>query len=217
MPDAALKQKTKKSLRKGVKKMKKFTKLFLSCAAVAAVTAAVASSAMAAEVDLKGDFTGKYDTETGVVTFTAPDGLGDTTTLLVVDGTLSSVSDETILGIDQAASISSVKLDTAKVTDLENKTYTVALGGTKGVVKTATFGKASAGFLMGDVDFNEDVDLDDASLIVGHSTKKALLSGDALLVADVDENDDVDLDDASCIVAYVVKKPAQAGVAGQIK
>ena len=209
MPDAALKQKTKKSLRKGVKKMKKFTKLFLSCAAVAAVTAAVASSAMAAEVDLKGDFTGKYDTETGVVTFTAPDGLGDTTTLLVVDGTLSSVSDETILGIDQAASISSVKLDTAKVTDLENKTYTVALGGTNGVVKTATFGKASAGFLMGDVDFNEDVDLDDASLIVGHSTKKALLSGDALLVADVDENDDVDLDDASCIVAYVVKKPAQ--------
>lgn len=207
--------------------MKKFTKLFLSCTAVAAITAALATSAMAADpVALKSSngIEGTYDTETGVVSLTTLPNADDAIkTVLVLKPSEVSASDtgitvvaENIIGIDQTAELTEVKLDASKV-NTENNNYTVLVGGSSGKVYTATFGAGGAGLLMGDVDFSEEVDLDDALAVIQHSVKLSPLTGDALLAGDVDETEKVDLDDALCIIRYSVKFTTDIGLAGQVK
>lgn len=207
--------------------MKKFTKLFLSCTAVAAITAALATSAMAADpVALKSSngIEGTYDTETGVVSLTTLPNADDAIkTVLVLKPSEVSASDtgitvvaENIIGIDQTAELTEVKLDASKV-NTENNNYTVLVGGSSGKVYTATFGAGGAGLLMGDVDFSEEVDLDDALAVIQHSVKLSPLTGDALLAGDVDETEEVDLDDALCIIRYSVKFTTDIGLAGQVK
>ena len=191
--------------------MKKFTKLFLSCAAVAAVTAAVATSAMAAENAIPKENL-VYDASTGTLTITAPEGYADANaiqTMIVLGPGVgedkadkTNIKAENILGIDQSNAITTAKLDKDKI-DAENKQYIVMLGGTSGDVYVGTFG--AGGVLIGDVDLNEDIDLDDATEVVKHAVKISTLTGDALVAADTDFNDDVDLDDATCIVKYAVK------------
>lgn len=206
--------------------MKKFTKLFLSCTAVAAITAALSASAMAAEVDLKGSdgIVGTYDTETGVVSLTTLPNADDAIkTVLVLKPSEVSASDtgitvvaENIIGIDQTAELTEVKLDASNV-NTDNNNYTVFVGGSSGKVYKATFGAGGAGLLMGDVDFSEEVDLDDALAVIQHSVKLSPLTGDALLAGDVDETEEVDLDDALCIIRYSVKFTTDIGLAGQVK
>lgn len=209
--------------------MKKFTKLFLSCAAVAAVTAAVATSAMAAPVEVKGEATGTYDNQTGALSVTLPEkynAANEQQTLLVIGPATgetkadkTNITADVILGIDQQATAEgktaiTAKLDTNKVKTDDNQ-YMVLLGGTAGKVYVATFG--AGGVLVGDVDLNEDIDLDDATEIVKHAVKISTLTGDALVAADTDFNDDVDLDDATCIVKYAVKLSEGTGHVGETK
>ncbi len=207
--------------------MKKFTKLFLSCTAVAAITAALSASAMAAEVDLKGSdgIVGTYDTETGVVSLTTLPNADDAIkTVLVLKPSEVSASDtgitvvaENIIGIDQTAELTEVKLDASKV-NTENNNYTVLVGGSSGKVYKATFGAGGAGILMGDVNATGDVDGADALAIVRHSLEMpgAILTGDNLAAADVNETKDVDGADALCIIRYSLEMPG-SGIAGQIK
>lgn len=207
--------------------MKKFTKLFLSCTAVAAITAALSASAMAAEVDLKGSdgIVGKYNTETGVVSLTTLPNADDAIkTVLVLKPSEVSASDtgitvvaENIIGIDQTAELTEVKLDASKV-NTENNNYTVLVGGSSGKVYKATFGAGGAGILVGDADLTGEIDLDDATAIVNHALEKEgkILTGDALIAADVDYSGGVDLDDATCIVKYSLELPG-AEHAGEIK
>ncbi len=208
--------------------MKKFTKLFLSCTAVAAITAALATSAMAADpVALKSSngIEGTYDTETGVVSLTTLPNADDAIkTVLVLKPSEVSASDtgitvvaENIIGIDQTAELTEVKLDASKV-NTENNNYTVLVGGSSGKVYTATFGAGGAGILMGDVNATGDVDGADALAIVRHSLEMpgAILTGDNLAAADVNETKDVDGADALCIIRYSLEMPG-SGIAGQIK
>lgn len=167
---------------------------------------------------------GTYDTETGVVSLTTLPNADDAIkTVLVLKPSEVSASDtgitvvaENIIGIDQTAELTEVKLDASKV-NTENNNYTVLVGGSSGKVYTATFGAGGAGLLMGDVDFSEEVDLDDALAVIQHSVKLSPLTGDALLAGDVDETEEVDLDDALCIIRYSVKFTTDIGLAGQVK
>lgn len=207
--------------------MKKFTKLFLSCTAVAAITAALSASAMAAEVDLKGSdgIVGTYDTETGVVSLTTLPNADDAIkTVLVLKPSEVSASDtgitvvaENIIGIDQTADLTEVKLDASNV-NTDSNNYTVFVGGSSGKVYKATFGAGGAGILMGDVNATGDVDGADALAIVRHSLEMpgAILTGDNLAAADVNETKDVDGADALCIIRYSLEMPG-SGIAGQIK
>lgn len=202
--------------------MKKFTKLFLSCAAAAALTAAVATSAMAADgdVELKGAITGTYNA--GTLTLTAPNAADEIKTVVVLDAegetadpNTVQIKNKNVIGIDQVTENTIVvKLDTQKV-DTANKKYTVLIGGSEGKIYEGTFG--AGGVLMGDVDLNEDIDLDDAIEVIQHSVKIKQLTGDSLTAADVDENKDVDLDDAICIIRFAVKLTTEIGVTGQVK
>lgn len=207
--------------------MKKFSKLFLSCAAVAALTAAVATAAMAEEVNVSGDVTGTYDTETGKLAITAPADMDadSQATLLVYDAAASAteVTADSVVGIDQAANAAFTKnglKDKPQVPAEGNTEYTVKLGyyadGTF-TVKTGTLRLGSGGVLIGDVDLNGDIDLMDATGVVKHSAKLVLLEGDALLAADADQNNDVDLMDATCIVKYAVKSESGTGSVGETK
>ena len=206
--------------------MKKFSKLFLSCAAVAALTAAVATSAMADTVNVSGDVTGTYDTETGKLAITAPTDMdaGTQAALLVYEGAAATeVTDDSVVGIDQAADAKFTKnglKDKPQVPAEGNTEYTVKLGyyadGTF-TVKTGTLRLGSGGVLIGDVDLNGDIDLMDATGVVKHSAKLVLLEGDALLAADADQNNDVDLMDATCIVKYAVKSESGTGSVGETK
>ena len=194
--------------------MKKFTKLFLSCTAVAAITAALSASAMAAEVDLKGSdgIVGTYDTETGVVSLTTLPNADDAIkTVLVLKPSEVSASDtgitvvaENIIGIDQTAELTEVKLDASKV-NTENNNYTVLVGGSSGKVYTATFGAGGAGILIGDVTLDDDISLGDALEIVNHKVKGKELSADALKAADTTQDGDISLGDALEIVNHKVK------------
>ncbi len=195
--------------------MKKFTKLFLSCTAVAAITAALATSAMAADpVALKSSngIEGTYDTETGVVSLTTLPNADDAIkTVLVLKPSEVSASDtgitvvaENIIGIDQTAELTEVKLDASKV-NTENNNYTVLVGGSSGKVYTATFGAGGAGILIGDVTLDDDISLGDALEIVNHKVKGKELSADALKAADTTQDGDISLGDALEIVNYKVK------------
>lgn len=210
--------------------MKKFTKLFLSCTAVAAITAALAASAMAAEVDLKGSdgIEGTYDTETGVVSLpTLPNPDDAIKTVLVLKPSEVSASDtgitvvaENIIGIDQTANLTEVKLDASKV-DTENNNYTVFVGGSSGKVYTATFGAGGAGVLIGDTNLSGDITLGDATNIVKHCVEieGAELTGDALAAADTDMNGSVTMGDATRIAKYAVdmRDFDDVGYVGQVK
>ena len=194
--------------------MKKFTKLFLSCTAVAAITAALSASAMAAEVDLKGSdgIVGTYDTETGVVSLTTLPNADDAIkTVLVLKPSEVSASDtgitvvaENIIGIDQTADLTEVKLDASNV-NTDSNNYTVFVGGSSGKVYKATFGAGGAGILIGDVTLDDDISLGDALEIVNHKVKGKELSADALKAADTTQDGDISLGDALEIVNYKVK------------
>ena len=208
--------------------MKKFTKLFLSCAAVAAITASIATAAMAEEVSLTGDVAGTYDPDSGKLTITAPADMepGTQATLLVYayGKDRTSVAAADVVGIDQAAAAAftnSGLKDKPQVPETGNNKYTVALGyyvGSTFTVKEGTLllGEED-GVLIGDVDLNGEIDLDDATEVVRHSVKLIKLTGDALAAADADQNKEVDLDDATCIVRYSVKLTTDVGYVGEIK
>lgn len=199
--------------------MKKFTKLFLSCAAVAAVTAAVATSAMAAEKTLTASYGTNATTGLGEVTITC-DSTDDMKTLLILKPGASKDDIKTadVLQIDQAAAITKATIPALNEENEADKgTYTVLVGGTSGDIYVGTFKIGSGGILVGDVDMNEDIDLDDATEIVKHAVKISTLTGDALVAADTDFNDDVDLDDATCIVKYAVKLSEGTGHVGETK
>jgi methionine-rich copper-binding protein CopC len=188
--------------RKGVNKMKKFTKLFLSCAAVAAVTAAVATSAMAADKTLTATYNDPAD---GAATTTVSidcASTDETKTLVIVSGTdITTIDTAKVIQIDQGATITSAIVSAS----LEDGTYTVLMGGTSGDIYKGTFRIGAGGILLGDVDFNEKINLTDATKVVGHATKVTTLEGDAFTAADVDLNEKVNLTDATCIVKYAVK------------
>lgn len=194
--------------------MKKFSKLFLSCAAVAAVTAAVATSAMAAG-EISATYTAAGENETTAkLTIDASGYTADQKTLLIVPSSVSldKVSGVDVVQIDQNAEI----VDVVLPADLKDGKYTVYMGGDGKVYSTEfKVGNASS-ILVGNVNFDEDIDLSDATAIVRHFTKISPVTGDALTAADVNYDDVVDLSDATCVVRYFVKLPG-SGHAGETK
>lgn len=201
--------------------MKKFTKLFLSCTAVAAITAALAASAMAAEVDLKGSdgIEGTYDTETGVVSLpTLPNADDAIKTVLVLKPSEVSASDtgitvvaENIIGIDQTAELTEVKLDASKV-NTENNNYTVLVGGSSGKVYKATFGGKTAAANYGQVTLGDtDIDFEDAVLILKYELDKVTLTDEQKLNANIVdiEAGEIDFEDAVDILKYELDKPCE--------
>jgi methionine-rich copper-binding protein CopC len=192
--------------------MKKFSKLFLSCAAVAAVTAAVATSAMAADKTLTATYNEPADgaaTTTVSINCASTD---ETKTLVIVSGTdVTSIDTAKVIQIDQGATIESAIVSAS----LEDGTYTVLMGGTTGDIYKGTFKIGSGGLLIGDVNFDTRINLTDATLIVKHAGKSALLTGDALTVADVNDDSRINLTDATCIVKYASKLTEGIGNAGQ--
>lgn len=202
--------------------MKKFTKLFLSCAAVAALTAAVATSAMAADpVTLKGDLAGSTYAD-GKLTIVAPADM-DTTktaTLLVVEGDGTTVEAAKVEGIDQSASGVAFDKTGLKSAPIEGK-YKVMLGyytkGENSTFKVAKSNLFGAGVLIGDVDGNEDITMNDALKIAQYKASASTypLTEDALLAADTDGNEDITMNDALCIAYYKVSNFDKAGNVGQ--
>ncbi len=183
--------------------MKKFTKLFLTCAAVTAVTAAVATTAMAAVDVTGGELTGTY--ENGQLTLTGLTEKAETVLVLKADADVKAVKDEDILYVNQDE-FGTIKLMGAPTE--EDATGAIVLVGytdDKGEFGILQGKIGGSDVLIGDVDGNKDIDLDDATEIVKHSVKLITLSGDAAVAADVDGNKDIDLDDATCIVRYSVK------------
>lgn len=197
--------------------MKKFSKLFLSCAAVAAVTAAVATSAMAAGISATyapADATH----ETATLTIDASGYTAAQKTLLVLKPgkTLETVkvSEDDVLQIDQQDGNDTITVALPK--DLADGKYTVYMGG-DGQVYSTNFkvGNASS-VLVGDVDQDDSIDLDDATAVVKHYMEMNTLTGDALIAADANGDESVDLDDATCIVKYYMELDG-AGNVGQEK
>lgn len=197
--------------------MKKFSKLFLSCAAVAAVTAAVATSAMAAGISATyapADATH----ETATLTIDASGYTAAQKTLLVLKPgkTLETikVSEGDVLQIDQQDGNDTITVALPK--DLADGKYTVYMGG-DGQVYSTNFkvGNASS-VLVGDVNQDDSIDLDDATAVVKHYMEMNTLTGDALIAADANGDESVDLDDATCIVKYYMELDG-AGNVGQEK
>lgn len=192
--------------------MKKFTKLFLSCAAIAALTATVAVSAMADEVtvNMKGEkpTTATYDTETGKITFNAPEDIAaDKAATFVVfpsDANATELAATDIVAIDQTAS--GVRFDKSGVKGkpeaADEKTYTVKLGyfNTDGQFKILEGTLFGSGVEIGNVNGDEAIDPADAVLVVQHFGGVITLTGDQYTAANANGDEAVDPADAVCIV-----------------
>lgn len=218
--------------------MKKFTKLFLSCAAMAAVTAAVATSAMAAaptlsatyeEANLNGELTLSVQGVTGEVTLLvtqkdiAKDTIADAD-ILYVDQETATDAGAAEFGTDGKVGLRTNSTEAGKY--LQDGTYNVYVGYTDGEefkVAKNTFRIGKGGIVLGNVNGDVDskgeprINLSDATLIVKHSTKAALLEGDALIAANVNDDDRVNLSDATCIVKYSSKMTTGTGHVGETK
>ena len=205
--------------------MKKLTKLIFSCAAVAAVTAALGTAALAETVDVTGDFTGTYDTETGALVLNYESTDADQT-ILVLNKDGDNVAEDDIVHVDQQnkeekGDIAGATLATAKVTDAISTTYTIKIGGTNGDIKKATFklpgGAEGVQVLMGDVDDEEGVDISDAVTTLRHASELITLEGAKLFAADVDGEEGVDIADSVCILRYASELSSGYGVTGEYK
>ena len=218
--------------------MKKFSKLFLSCAAVAALTAAVATSAMADTVDVTGDVTGTYDTETGKLAITAPTDMDadSQATLLVYEGAAATeVTADSVVGIDQAADAAFTKnglKDKPQVPAEGNTEYTVKLGyyadGTFTVkTGTLTLGEVEGvEITIGNVNNDTDIDALDANAILWYGVDEAysanvgktinLSDGKTMLVGNVNNDTDIDALDANAILWYGVDGEYSANVGTKV-
>ncbi|MBQ3427680.1 MAG: hypothetical protein IJH37_11160 [Clostridia bacterium] len=211
--------------------MKKFTKIMLSTAAITAVSAAMAISAMAAEVSVSGDFAGKYDTDTGVITLdSAVKSTENSTTLLVVD-TDGTVAEANIFQIDQddeSQGFSEIKLDASKIVD---GTYYIRVGG-DGTVKTASFTiggepveKDTKTVYIGDVDDDDEIGVSDGVFVaryiaefeenIGNAGAEAKTADDADFVyGDVDDDQEVGVSDGVFIARYIAEFEENIGNTG---
>ncbi len=57
-------------------------------------------------------------------------------------------------------------------------------------------------YMVGDIDFDEEITVNDSLLALRHYSGQITLTGDALLAADGDGDGDVDLIDAQTIMNY---------------
>ena len=219
--------------------MKKFSKLFLSCAAVAALTAAVATSAMADTVDVTGDVTGTYDTETGKLAITAPTDMDadSQATLLVYDAAAAAteVTAGSVVGIDQAANAAFAKnglKDKPQVPADGNTQYTVKLGYYADGAFTVKTGTLTLGevegveIVIGNVNNDTDIDALDANAILWYGVDEAysanvgktinLSDGKTMLVGNVNNDTDIDASDANAILWYGVDGEYSANVGTKV-
>lgn len=195
--------------------MKKFTKLFLSCAAVAAVTAAVATSAMAADKTLTASYSVAEGASVGTVTITcASEDEAKTLLILKPGADKTAIKADDILQIDQAGTIATA---TVPVLDEEadKGTYIVLMGGTSGDIYAGQFKIGSAGVLIGDVDGNEDITMNDALAIARYKAAGTPLSDEGMLAADTNQDEDITMDDALCIAHYKAGNADKAGHVGE--
>lgn len=195
--------------------MKKFSKLFLSCAAVAAVTAAVATSAMAAG-EISATYTAAGENATAKLTIDASGYTADQKTLLIVPSSVSldKVTDGDVVQIDQNAEI----VDVVLPADLKDGKYTVYMGG-DGQVYSTNFNVGNvSSVLIGDVNQDDKVTLEDATeIILDYVGTKEITNADAKVAADCNDDEDITLGDATCIVNYYVGNTSGAGLVGQQK
>lgn len=219
--------------------MKKFTKLFLSCAAIAAVTAAVATSAMAAEVSLTGDVLGTYNTETGKLELTAPDvDQGTEATLLVFGADVTDVTQDDVVGIDQAtnAEFANTGLkDAPQVPETGSNKYTVKLGYYADGVFTVKSGVLLLGeedgveIIVGDANVDGHIRTNDANAILWYTvdTESAnaakvgkvinVSDGTTAKVGDANLDGNIRTNDANAILWYTVDpESANAANVGQV-
>lgn len=195
--------------------MKKFSKLFLSCAAVAAVTAAVATSAMAAG-EISATYTAAGENATAKLTIDASGYTADQKTLLIVPSSVSldKVTDGDVVQIDQNAEI----VDVVLPADLKDGKYTVYMGG-DGQVYSTNFNVGNvSSVLIGDVNQDDEVTLEDATeIILDYVGTKEITNADAKVAADCNDDEDITLGDATCIINYYVGNTSGAGLVGQQK
>lgn len=220
--------------------MKKFSKLFLSCAAVAALTAAVATAAMAEEVNVSGDVTGTYDTETGKLAITAPTDMDadSQATLLVYDAAAAAteVTADSVVGIDQAADAAFTKnglKDKPQVPAEGNTQYTVKLGYYADGTFTVKTGTLTLGELegveitIGDINGDGNIRTNDATNVLwytvdptspnaGNSAKVIQKTdGTSVQVGDINGDTNIRTNDATNILWYTVDSTSpNAGNAG---
>lgn len=175
--------------------MKKFTKLFLSCTAVAALAAAMGTAAMAAPIATYAD---------GTLTLSGVEATGDQQTIVVLTEDATTVTEGIVLAVDQQGEpFTTVKLD-ANAINVDENTYYVRIGGTDGSIQKTTFGKAASTRLLGDVNSDTTIDVNDASMVVNHVLGVEVLTGDNYTAADANVDTTVDVNDASKIVDFVL-------------
>ena len=177
--------------------MKKLTKLIFSCAAVAALAAAMGTAAMAAN-----ELTVTY--ADGSITVAGDSSEADQHTIVVLDKDSANVAEEDIKQIDQVEG----KIETLKVGDLTDGTYYVRIGGSTGRFYTGKFTVGTvvtSDRILGDVNGDEKINVNDGAQIVNHALKTITLTGDDLQAADANDDGKVNVNDGAQIVNYALK------------
>ena len=217
---ANLTHKQKNYLMKRGKTMKKLTKTILSVAAVSALTAAMAVSASA----MTARYEAGVDGGVSKVILEDVQSTGNSQTILILNENAEVISEtnanDVVEAIDQkdgGGVFTEVPVNPLS----EGVTYYVRIGGTElvdGTIQQTTF-KAGEDEdtpntrLLGDVDGNGDINVNDVPPIVNHVLGKALLTGDDFKAADTDPNNDVNVNDVPPIVNFVLGKNPALGTA----
>jgi len=188
------------------KSMKKF---MIACAAVSSIAIAAGMSAMAA------DISANYSADNNSIPVATPDGAADgtqMTVLVVPTDKKAAVTDADILYINQAAKGELPATALLKGESLADGTYSVLVGyydaaGAFAIAEdTFTIGEAAPEYTLGDVDDNGKINAADASKVISHALKKAILNETQQLAADVDKNEKINAADASKIISFALKK-----------
>lgn len=174
---------------------KSLTKLIASCAAVAAVSTAMAVSASAAT----------YENGTLTPGITSAAEVGKQATVLVykADSADAEATAENIVYIDQAAKTEDL-WKTISVTFDEDAKYVIKMGGEGAAVASEVYGASTV--VVGDVNNDGAIDVEDAGLVVSYFLEKIDLTADQLTAADTNVDGAYDVEDAGNIVSYFLEK-----------
>lgn len=141
---------------------------------------------------------GKYE---GVEKFslTYSDAAGEQLVMLLKDGTAPTASN--IYYIDQKTDSGSFDIYPKQMTS--GKYYLIVASQQSNGVATIEY---KAAYIIGDASGDGSVNVSDATTILRHVAKKAILTGKNLLAADVTKDNDVTVADATLILRFIAKK-----------
>lgn len=188
----------------------KLKKLLIASAVVAAVAGAMSTAAFAAEYDLGL----QWNAEKKTVTVTNnPTFEGDKTMVVIPcdeDGGLKTeINQEDIKQIDQKAD----GYTDIKFTDLAPGKYEVRIGGDGNLYSEIFEVKGEAGDspyyddgtrLVGDVEKDGTIALDDATMILTELVKSTVTDKDTLQAMDVIDDGSIALDDGTAVLQHLV-------------